>query len=71
MTYDDSQVLAEVNYASINDRRIKDDLKKAIDSRDRDFLAQVVARVLRGLNRTVSDFRRFVDTAYTWFKTTM
>jgi hypothetical protein len=71
MHHDDSQVLAVLNDEAKRDKKTGDDLRKAIASRDKDLFAQVVARALRKLNRTVSDFKRFVDTAYIWFKTQM
>jgi len=68
MPNDDSQVLAAVDYTAQQDRRIRDDIKKAIDSHDRDFFEQVVLNVLARLHRTVKDVTRFMDSAYEWFR---
>lgn len=68
MTYDDSQVLAAIERAAEEDERIRDDIKRAIDSYDRAFFAQVVFNVLDRLNHAVSDVGRFIDSAYNWFR---
>lgn len=68
MNYNDSQVLAEIEYTAKRDRRVKDDIKKAIDSHDRAFFAEVVYRVLHRLHRTVADITSFIDMAYERFR---
>ena len=68
MTYDDSQILAAIDRAAQEDERIRDDIKKAIESYDRDFFAQVVINVLNSMQRAVNNVGRFIDTAYEWFR---
>lgn len=68
MIHGDKQVLAAVDQAARYDRRIEEDIKKAIYRQDRNLFERIVRRVLARLRLTVADTRRFIDTAYVWFK---
>ena len=68
MTYNDAQVLEALEYAAQQDDQIKSDINKALASHDKAFFAHIVVNVLNRLNRTVSDLRRFIDNAYSWFR---
>lgn len=68
MSYDDNQLLTVLDRAAEQDRRVREDMKNAVDSYDKDFFAQVVQRVLARLNQVVIDFKSFVDNAFEWFR---
>ena len=68
MTQDDSQILAAIDYAADKDSRIRADIENAMASHDRVFFEQIVLSVLQRLHRKVKDLRRFMDTAYDWFR---
>ncbi len=68
MTQDDSQILSAIDYTAERDDRIKADIEKAIYSHDRVFFEEIVLAVLNRLHRKVKDLRRFMDTAYDWFR---
>ncbi len=68
MNQKDRQALAAIRYAADQDALVREDIKRAIEYHDRAFFEQVVYRVLDRLQLTVSDARRFVNTAYEWFR---
>ena len=68
MPRSDSQILAEIEYEAEQDRRVREDIKKAIESHDRNFFEQVILNVLTRLHRTVTDIGGFIDTAYALFR---
>lgn len=68
MSYDDDQLLTVLDRAEREDRRVREDIKNAIESYDKDFFAQVVQRVLIRLNKVATDFMSFVDNAFDWFR---
>lgn len=68
MSYDDNQLLTVLDRAAEQDRRVREDIKNAVDNYDKDFFAQVVQRVLARLNQVVTDFKSFVDNAFEWFR---
>ena len=68
MTYDDTQVLEALEFAAQQDSIIRNDIERAIASHDKDFFARIVVNVLNRLHRTVADLRKFIDSAYRWFK---
>jgi len=65
---EDKQALAAIQYATQQDALVREEIKRAIDYHDRAFFAQVVYRVLDRLQIRVSDMRRFVNSAYDWFR---
>ncbi len=68
MSYEDNQLLPVLDHAEEQDRRVREDIKNAVESYDKDFFAQVVQRVLDRLNQVVTDFKSFVDNAFEWFR---
>jgi len=68
MTYDDSQILAEIEYAAKQDRRIKDDIKKAIDSHNRAFLERIVQQIVDQFHLTVTEVQRVAEIVYRRFR---
>jgi hypothetical protein len=68
MHQDDSQVLAAVDFTATQDRKVRADIEKAINSHDRVFFGRVVRGILKRLRRNVDDMENFIDRAYYWFK---
>ncbi len=68
MRYNDKQVLDALEDSINRDKRISEDIQKAIASHDKDFFGKVVIHVLNQLHRTVSDLRRFINEAYELFQ---
>ena len=68
MNQKDEQSLEAIRYAIQQDALVREDIDRAIEYHDRVFFEQVVYRVLDRLQLTVTDARRFVNTAYEWFK---
>ena len=68
MTYDDSKILAEIQYAAEQDRRIKDDIRKAIDSHDKAFFERIVQDIVDQFHLAVAEVKRIVEIAYRRFR---
>jgi hypothetical protein len=67
----DIQALDAISYTVRQDAVVREDIRRAITNHDRAFFAQVVYRVINRLRLTVSDSRRFIDTAYEWFRNSL
>ena len=68
MNQKDEQALASIRYTAAQDALTREDIKRAIDSHDRAFFAQVVSRVIDRLHLSIPDVRGFTERAYEWFK---
>ncbi len=68
MPHSNSQVLAAIIHSIEQDQETREEIKRSLDSHDKNLFAQMILNVLTRLQRTSTDIKELIDAAYEWFR---